>query len=102
MNCINKFIYFHQTSTTANLDYEAQDTYEITILVMDNGSPPMSMQKTFTMKVINENEAPTLIYLSNDKVCIYTFNMKVTNENEAPTLIYLSNDKVYIYTLNII
>ncbi|KAJ8308291.1 hypothetical protein KUTeg_013165 [Tegillarca granosa] len=55
------------TSATANLDYETQDTYEITILVMDNGNPPMTMQKTFTMKVTNENEAPTLIYLSNDK-----------------------------------
>ncbi|KAJ8308606.1 hypothetical protein KUTeg_013480 [Tegillarca granosa] len=106
------------TSATANLDYETQDTYEITILVMDNGNPPMTMQKTFTMKVTNENEAPTLIYLSNDKVkksdmmcngklCILNYESEtqlnvvvMVTDNGSPPLSYEQKITIYVQDTN--
>jgi VCBS repeat-containing protein len=48
----------------AGLDYEAGATRTVCIRTTDNGAPPLSYDKQFTITVNNLNEAPTNITLS--------------------------------------
>lgn len=65
------------TSATANLSYEAQQTWNITVRSEDNGIPPLSVKQQFTVVVLDVNEAPNHIRLSNNKVaemsCFYSY-----------------------------
>ena len=56
------------TTSTANLNYEDQSTYSITIRSTDNGSPPRSVEKAFTVKVLDVNEAPASVLISRNQV----------------------------------
>src|SRR5213594_5031347 len=43
-------------------------TYSSTVTATDNGSPPLSNSKSFTITVINQNRAPTLNAIANMSV----------------------------------
>ncbi len=51
-----------------SVDYEKNKQFSIRIKVTDGGSPAMSLTKTFIVKVIDVNEAPTNVYLSKYEV----------------------------------
>ena len=51
-------------SPSANLNYEAQSQFTVRIQSEDNGSPPLSLVKNFTITVIDVNEAPVNITIS--------------------------------------
>lgn len=42
--------------TDKPLDRELQDEYNITILAKDNGNPPLNSTKSFTVKILDEND----------------------------------------------
>ena len=52
----------------ANLDYEQQSTYNIVVRSTDSGTPPKFVEKTFTVKVLDVNEMPTSVSISNNTV----------------------------------
>ena len=54
--------------TAQVLDYETKSSYEICIQTTDNGSPNLSFSKAFKIILINENEAPVNINLSNNTI----------------------------------
>ena len=56
----------------ASVDYEKNKQFSIRIKVTDGGSPAMSLTKTFMVKIIDVNEAPTNVYLSKYEVCLST------------------------------
>eukprot|EP00112_Aurelia_sp_Birch-Aquarium-sp1_P005362 Seg1607.1 transcript_id=Seg1607.1/GoldUCD/mRNA.D3Y31 product="Protocadherin-like wing polarity protein stan" protein_id=Seg1607.1/GoldUCD/D3Y31 len=56
------------TSPTGEFDYEKENKYIFTVETTDNGKPPMSFRRNFTLQVMDMNEAPTSIELSNDAV----------------------------------
>ncbi|TMQ59983.1 MAG: cadherin repeat domain-containing protein, partial [Candidatus Eisenbacteria bacterium] len=43
-------------------------TYSSTVTATDNGSPPLSNSRSFTITVINQNRAPTLNAIANMSV----------------------------------
>eukprot|EP00041_Stephanoeca_diplocostata_P007374 m.104083 g.104083 ORF g.104083 m.104083 type:complete len:2579 (-) comp16843_c0_seq15:2298-10034(-) len=47
------------------LDYEERASYVVLIIATDFGNPPLSLRKNVTISVINVNEAPSNITLSN-------------------------------------
>ena len=47
------------------LNFEISNVYVITINCNDNGDPRLSYTKTFRIKILDMNEKPTEIYLSN-------------------------------------
>ena len=51
-------------SSSANLDYEAQSQFTVSIQSEDNGSPRLSLAKDFKITIIDVNEAPVNITLS--------------------------------------
>lgn len=52
----------------ANLDYEAEPVMQLTIVAMDNGLPVKSLRKQFEVHLLNVNDPPSTLYLSNDDV----------------------------------
>ena len=56
------------TSTSANLNYEAQQSWNITVQSTDDGSPPLSVDESFVVYVLDVNEAPIYIGISGEKV----------------------------------
>ena len=59
--------------TAKALDYEVQVwpkklLYTIEVESTDSGSPALSIKKTFTIEVLNVNERPTAIRISNSQV----------------------------------
>ena len=61
-------------SSSANLNYEAQSQFTVRIQSEDNGSPPLSLVKDFTITIIDVNEASVNITLSPANIA----------ENSAP------------------
>ena len=57
-----------RVSTTANLDYETHNRHTIRVKCTDNGTPALSVTKSFTVDVLDVNEKPTKIHISNDQV----------------------------------
>lgn len=55
-------------SSNANLDFENQTAYKITVQVKDTGSPPLNFTKGFSITVRDINEAPTSFNLTNNFV----------------------------------
>ncbi|WAR18645.1 FAT4-like protein [Mya arenaria] len=55
-------------TSAANLDYEKQSIYSLTIRVTDNGIPIAVFDKAFIIQLTDENESPTNLYLNNTKV----------------------------------
>ncbi|KAG5262238.1 hypothetical protein AALO_G00293710 [Alosa alosa] len=47
---------FFTVVTDKPLDRELQDEYNITILAKDNGNPPLNSTKSFTVKILDEND----------------------------------------------
>ncbi|XP_031414492.1 protocadherin-17 isoform X2 [Clupea harengus] len=47
---------FYTVETDKPLDRELQDEYNITILAKDNGNPPLNSTKSFTVKILDEND----------------------------------------------
>ena len=56
------------TSPTANLDYESKREYNITVRSTDNGTPPLFIEESYLITVLDQNEAPTLVTVSNSQV----------------------------------
>ena len=56
------------TSSNANLNYEDASQYKIIVRSTDSGSPPLFVEKSFTVQVKDVNEVPTAVRLSNGKV----------------------------------
>ena len=56
------------TSQTANLDYESQLEYNITVQSNDDGIPPLFVDETYVIMVLDANEPPSLIEISNLQV----------------------------------
>ena len=56
------------TATNANLNYEATGQLSIVVRSTDTGTPPLSVDKAFTVQVTDVNEAPTRVWLSSTKV----------------------------------
>lgn len=56
-----------ETSLTINAspDYETKDSYTIRVRVTDEGDPALSLEKSFTISIIDRNEPPTTIGLTN-------------------------------------
>ncbi len=48
-----------QLRATNSFNFESGATYKVRIQTTDNGSPPLSFSKAFTITVTNVNEAPT-------------------------------------------
>lgn len=71
----NRFVIVNRevrVSSNANLDYESQGSHTIRVNCTDNGTPPLSKTKSFTVKVLDVNEKPTMIHISHDEVARYT------------------------------
>ncbi|KAM8977495.1 protocadherin-17 [Pelodytes ibericus] len=49
---------FYTVVTDRPLDREVQDEYNVTIIARDNGSPPLNSTKSFTVKILDENDNP--------------------------------------------
>lgn len=47
---------FYTVVTDRPLDREAQDEYNVTIVAKDNGIPPLNSTKSFTVKILDEND----------------------------------------------
>ncbi|KAJ3594220.1 hypothetical protein NHX12_006551 [Muraenolepis orangiensis] len=47
---------FYTVVTDRPLDREAQDEYNVTIVAKDNGLPPLNASKSFTVKILDEND----------------------------------------------
>ncbi|XP_058485310.1 protocadherin-17 isoform X2 [Solea solea] len=47
---------FYTVVTDRPLDREAQDEYNVTIVAKDNGLPPLNSTKSFTVKILDEND----------------------------------------------
>ncbi|XP_019740172.1 protocadherin-17 isoform X1 [Hippocampus comes] len=47
---------FYTVVTDRPLDREAQDEYNVTIVAKDNGVPPLNSTKSFTVKILDEND----------------------------------------------
>ena len=63
------FVIDNQNLRTAQvLDYETKSSYSVCIQTTDNGTPNLSYSKAFTITVMNVNEAPTNINLSNNEI----------------------------------
>ncbi|KAJ8407074.1 hypothetical protein AAFF_G00287500 [Aldrovandia affinis] len=58
---------FYTVITDRPLDREAQDEYNVTIVAKDNGIPPLNSTKSFTVKILDENDNaprfPKSVYL---------------------------------------
>lgn len=55
-------------SNSANLDYEKQSSYSVSIQTTDSGSPSLKYTKYFSITVLDINEAPSMIGLTNSNV----------------------------------
>ncbi|XP_062574138.1 protocadherin Fat 4-like [Saccostrea cucullata] len=55
-------------SNIADLDYESKSEHDLVIRAIDSGSPPMYIEKTFTIKVNNVNEAPRNIRMTTNEI----------------------------------
>ncbi|XP_031218691.1 protocadherin-17 isoform X4 [Mastomys coucha] len=49
---------FYTVVTDRPLDRETQDEYNVTIVARDGGSPPLNSTKSFTVKILDENDNP--------------------------------------------
>ncbi|XP_006008617.1 protocadherin-17 [Latimeria chalumnae] len=49
---------FYTVVTDRPLDREVQDEYNVTIVARDNGFPPLNSTKSFTVKILDENDNP--------------------------------------------
>ncbi|XP_073470333.1 protocadherin-17 isoform X2 [Aquarana catesbeiana] len=49
---------FYTVVTDRPLDRETQDEYNVTIIARDNGNPPLNSSKSFTVKILDENDNP--------------------------------------------
>ncbi|KAM8876674.1 protocadherin-17 isoform 3-T3 [Synchiropus picturatus] len=47
---------FYTVVTDRPLDREVQDEYNVTIVAKDNGTPPLNSTKSFTVKILDEND----------------------------------------------
>ncbi|XP_036837985.1 protocadherin-17-like isoform X2 [Oncorhynchus mykiss] len=47
---------FYTVVTDRPLDREQQDEYNVTIVAKDNGAPPLNSTKSFTVKILDEND----------------------------------------------
>ena len=56
------------TATNANLNYEATGQLSIVVRSTDTGTPPLYVDKAFTVQITDVNEAPTLVWLASTKV----------------------------------
>ena len=50
-------------SSTENLDYDNSTEHTISLKSTDNGTPPMSVMKSFVISVLDENKTPSLVVL---------------------------------------
>ena len=50
------------------IDYETVRAFKLEIMTEDNGYPHFTFNKTFTLDVLDVNEAPNDLRLSNNKV----------------------------------
>jgi hypothetical protein len=60
-----------RVSDTANLDYETQKLHTVCVKCTDKGTlapPALNTNKSFGIKVLDVNERPTKIHISNDEV----------------------------------
>lgn len=48
------------------LDFEAQSTYTVRVRTTDNGAPALSFEEDLAVQILDVNEAPTAITLSDD------------------------------------
>ena len=64
---VNNTLY---TSPTTDLNYEAQQSWNIRVKSTDDGTPPLSVEENFTVTVLDVNEAPNYIGISGEKVCL--------------------------------
>ena len=67
----NRFVVVNNTlytSSTADLNYEAQQSWNIRVKSTDDGTPPLSVEEDFTVTVLDVNEAPNYIGISGEKV----------------------------------
>ncbi|KAH9509326.1 hypothetical protein Btru_046779 [Bulinus truncatus] len=114
--------------TLKALDYEQQSAYQLTLRCMDNGIPSANFTKTFTITVLDLNEQPNDIQLSNSDVSgqlpsnktsvkislncsdngvpslymVKDFDVFISNVTEVPTAIMLSgNRSVFENTVNV-
>lgn len=56
------------TAPNANLNYEATSQLSIVVRSTDTGTPPLHVDKAFTVKISDVNEAPTLVWLATSNV----------------------------------
>lgn len=49
-----------KTANAAQLDYESLSAVELVVKVTDSGSPQLSSNRTYTITVLNENDAPSI------------------------------------------
>ena len=67
----NRFVVVNNTlytSSAADLNYEAQQSWNIRVKSTDDGTPPLSVEENFTVTVLDVNEAPNYIGITGEKV----------------------------------
>ena len=86
--------------TSQVLDYEtAPTTYSICIQTSDDGSPSAHLDKQFTISLLDINDSPTDILLSNNSIDenqpigTTVGNLSTTDEDSAQTYTYTFNDE---------
>jgi hypothetical protein len=56
------------TSPAANLDYESSQEFNITVRSTDSGTPPLFIEKSYLIRILDQNEAPTRVIISKSEV----------------------------------
>jgi hypothetical protein len=51
-------------TSLSTLDYEVQNELTVKVKVTDNGSPPLSLEKTIVVRITDVNEKPTAVTLT--------------------------------------
>ena len=58
---------FYQVAQS-NIDYEEMKNLTLTVRCYDDGSPSLSIDKTFTIVVLDQNEVPTGLNMTGGQV----------------------------------
>ena len=66
------------TSLNASLNYEKQTEINVTVRSTDDGVPPLFREETYLITVLDVNENPSNIAVSNLKVCSYAYHIYTT------------------------
>ena len=71
----------------STIDYEKQKIHHVTVRVTDNGSPSMSITKTFAIQVLNVNEKPVKVTVVSCGIRCETYSDGHPRVNESSVVV---------------